>query len=196
MKKRLITIILLALVVASFAFLLYKELASRSASATGTASEDQAAHSSQIEQPISAQNPEKGSTADADKSSDQALQQTVQTAGNLKVVAYYFHTTHRCPSCLKIEEYSREAIEEYFYNELKSGLVEFKSVDVQKPENRHYVSDYKLYTKSLVLSLQNSGRELKYKNLKDVWSYYRNKERFFDYVVQEVSAFLKEAEGG
>lgn len=195
MKKRLITIILLAFVVVSFVFLMYKESANRSADVTGAASEAQAAHDSQVKKPVSSQNPEKDSTVDVGKDADQALQKTAQTSGNLKVVAYYFHTTHRCYSCLKIEEYSRDAIEQYFSNELSGGLLEFRSVDVQKPGNQHYISDYKLYTKSLVLSLQNSGRELKYKNLKDVWSYYRNKEKFFDYVAQEVGAFLKEAEG-
>jgi hypothetical protein len=62
-----------------------------------------------------------------------------------------FHSTSRCTTCRTIERYSKEAIDKYFVDELKNGILEFKPVNVDEPENRHYIQDYQLYTRSLVL---------------------------------------------
>jgi hypothetical protein len=111
-----------------------------------------------------------------------------------KVVAYYFHGTFRCYSCTMIEGYSREAIESNFKDALASGKLEFKAVNVEERDNRHFIDDYQLYTKSLILSLVKDGKEIKSKNLTKIWEYARNKQRFFDYVTEEVSNFLKETQ--
>jgi hypothetical protein len=39
--------------------------------------------------------------------------------GATKVVAYYFHTTARCATCLAIESYSREVVERQVLDYLK-----------------------------------------------------------------------------
>ena len=109
-----------------------------------------------------------------------------------KVVAYYFHGTFRCPTCLKMEKYSREAIETNFKDALSSGKLEFKVVNVEDRGNEHYATDYNLYTKSLVLSLVKDDKEIKSKNLEKIWEYVRNKQEFFDYVTNEINIFLKE----
>lgn len=110
-----------------------------------------------------------------------------------KIIAYYFHGNHRCYTCRTIEQYSREAIEDYFAKELKEGLLEFKPVNIDEPENRHFIKDFQLYTRSLVLTIYN-GKELKkYKNLDEVWTHVKRKLKFYLYVKNEVEQFLKEA---
>jgi hypothetical protein len=111
-----------------------------------------------------------------------------------KVVAYYFHGTFRCYACTLIEKFSREAIYANFRDALDSGKLEFMAVNVEERGNEHFVNDYQLYTKSLILSLVKDGKEVKSKNLTKIWEYVRNKQRFFDYVSEEVSNFLKEAQ--
>jgi hypothetical protein len=111
-----------------------------------------------------------------------------------KIVAYYFHGTMRCPTCHKLEQYSKEAIETNFKDALASGKLEFKVVNVEDKGNEHFASDYQLYTKSLILSLVKDGKEIKSKNLTKIWEYVRNKQKFFDYVNEEMSNFLKEAQ--
>lgn len=108
------------------------------------------------------------------------------------VIAYYFHGTFRCPTCHKLEQYSKEAIEANFKNELTSGKIVFKTVNVDEKANEHFVNDYQLYTKSLVISLVRGGKEEKFKNLTKIWEYVGNKQRFYDYVWDEIAAFLKE----
>ena len=115
-----------------------------------------------------------------------------ETPAGGAVTAYYFHGTFRCPTCHKLEEYAKEAIETNFQSELASGKLSFKIVNVENKGNEHFAKDYQLYTKSVVLSLTRDGKEIRYKNLDKVWEYVRNKNRYESYVRGEVAAFLKE----
>ncbi len=117
-----------------------------------------------------------------------------QDASEGKVIAHYFRGTFRCPTCTMMEKYSKEVIETNFKDALASGKLEFKAVNVEERGNEHFVNDYQLYTKSLILSLVKDGKEVKSKNLTKIWDYARNKQRFFDYVTEEVSNFLKEVQ--
>ena len=111
-----------------------------------------------------------------------------------KVIAYYFHGTMRCPTCHKLEQYSKEAIETNFKDALASGKLEFKVVNIEDRGNEHYGRDYQLYTKSLILSLVKDGKQIKWKNLDKIWEYVGNKQRFHDYVKSGVADLLKEAQ--
>jgi hypothetical protein len=110
-----------------------------------------------------------------------------------KVIAYYFHGDFRCFTCYRLEQYSKEAIEANFKDILSSGKLEFKAVNIDEKTNRHFVNDYQLYTKSLVLSLVKDGKEVKSKNLTKIWEYAGNKQKFFEYVTSEVREFLKDS---
>ena len=65
-----------------------------------------------------------------------------------------------------------------------------KVVNYEKPENRHFIKDYKLVTKSLILVRLVNGKQTEWTNLKLVWQLYKNEEAFFNYVNQEVRKFL------
>jgi hypothetical protein len=119
---------------------------------------------------------------------------SAKQASTAKVIAYYFHGTMRCPTCHKLELYSKEAIETNFKDALASGKLEFKVVNVEDKGNEHYGNDYQLYTKSLILSLVKDGKQIKWKNLDKTWEYVGNKQRFIDYVKNGVADLLKEAQ--
>lgn len=121
------------------------------------------------------------------------LTQAEENAKGAHVVAYYFHGDMRCPTCHKLEQYSKEAVETNFKDALQSGKLEFKVVNVEDKGNEHYGSDYQLYTKSLILSLVKDGKEIKWKNMDKIWEYVRNKEKFIEYVKSGVAGLLKEA---
>lgn len=112
----------------------------------------------------------------------------------VKVIAYYFHGTFRCYTCTNMEKYSREAIEVNFKDALVSGKLEFNAVNVEDRGNEHFVNDYQLYTKSLILSLVKDGKETKSKNLDKIWEYASNKQKFMDYVAGEINEFMKDAQ--
>jgi hypothetical protein len=108
------------------------------------------------------------------------------------IVVTYFHTTMRCPTCHKIEEYSTNAVKSHFENELKTGTVVWRVINVDEPENAHYNTDYQLYTKSLIVSEVKDGKEVRWKNLEKIWEFVRDEEQFDKYVYTEIKDWLKE----
>ena len=108
-----------------------------------------------------------------------------------KITAYYFHGSFRCVTCNNMEKYSREAIETNFKDAIASGKLEFKTVNVDERANEHFVKDYQLYTKAVVLSLEKDGKEVKSKNLDQIWQLVRNKQKFIEYVTGEVNTFME-----
>jgi len=111
-----------------------------------------------------------------------------------KVIAYYFHGKRRCVSCLKIEKYSQEAITGGFPEALKDGHLEWKVVDVDEPGNKHFLKEYSLFTKSLVLVDLHKGEQTRWVNLNRVWELLGNREGFIRYVRDGVHAYLRESE--
>jgi hypothetical protein len=109
-----------------------------------------------------------------------------------RVIACYFHTTKRCASCMKIEAYSQEAIEGAFADEIKNGRVVWRVVNVEEKGNEHFVKDYQLFTKSVVLIDEREGRQEAWKNLPKVWELLNDKNAFVSYVREETRAYLAE----
>jgi len=110
--------------------------------------------------------------------------------GHLK--AYYFHGNFRCPTCRRIEEFSKSAINEGFPEDLKNGTLTFEAVNVEELENRHFIKDYGLYTKALVIVSYAGEEPVKYKNLTRVWELTGSRDKFYEYVRDEVKTFLNE----
>lgn len=108
------------------------------------------------------------------------------------VAVYYFHGNFRCVNCRNIEQYTKETVEKYFTKELNDGTVSFKVINVEEKGNEHFTDDYKLYTKSVVLSLVKGGKEVRYDNLTKIWEYLRGKEAFYQYIKTEIDKYLKE----
>jgi hypothetical protein len=108
------------------------------------------------------------------------------------IKAYYFHGNFRCPTCRRIEEFSKSAINDGFPEELKNKTLTFEVINVEEPWNKHFIKDYGLYTKSLVIVSLAGEDTLKYKNLAKVWELTGSREKFHDYVQNEVKTFLSE----
>ncbi|MBN2253386.1 MAG: hypothetical protein JW701_06780, partial [Kosmotogaceae bacterium] len=57
-------------------------------------------------------------------------------------VLYYFHGTIRCKACLDMEAYAKEALETHFNSQYKAGTLRWEVVNIDLPENYHYLEDY------------------------------------------------------
>jgi hypothetical protein len=130
-----------------------------------------------------------GATPQPQQSKQNKLPQVTQAVD--KVIVYYFHGNYRCSSCMTIERYTRESVEATFAKELKSGQIEFRSINVDLPANSHYVQDYKLFTKSVIVSDVVQGKEQRWKNLQKVWELIQNEADFKAYVKSETAAYLQ-----
>ena len=105
------------------------------------------------------------------------------------VVAYYFHSAARCITCKKIEAYSEESIKGAFADELKSGKLEWRVVNVEDKGNEHFINDFQLVTKSLVIVEMEGGKQKRWKNLDRIWELVRDKPAYMKYVQDEVRAY-------
>ncbi len=111
--------------------------------------------------------------------------------GVARVIAYYFHGDIRCSSCRRIEALTKEALKKYFPKELSDGRLEIRVVNVESDKNRHFIKDYALSFQTVILSRRVNGKEVAWKNLKDVWKYLGDKDTFFKYIREETEAMLK-----
>ena len=107
-----------------------------------------------------------------------------------RVIVYYFHGEFRCGTCKRIEQLTKEAVIESFANEIRTGLVEMKVINVDEKENSHFSKDYQLFTRSVVVSNIVKGKEKQWKNLQKVWELAHNDEAFKEYICNEIKAYL------
>ena len=113
-----------------------------------------------------------------------------EAAGSHKFVATYFLTNVRCPSCLTIERLSSETVRTEFSDLLESRQLEWRTVNIDEEGNYHFVKDYGLYTKSVIISEEINGKEVRWKNLPKVWELLGNEGKFRKYLKEEISAFM------
>ena len=108
-----------------------------------------------------------------------------------KVVVYYFHTYARCWRCLRFEAWTQAAIEASFGDALRDGRLEWRAVNVEIPRNRHFIEEYQLITKSVVLVETRDGRRTRWKNLPEIWDLVNSKEDYYGFIRREVASYLK-----
>jgi len=106
------------------------------------------------------------------------------------VVVYYFHGDVRCATCRKLETYSEEAVRTGFAAELESGAMTYLAVNIDREEHAHFLKDFQLTNKAVVVVEYTGGEPVRFENLSKVWQLVRNKEKFVGYVQEETRAFL------
>ena len=111
------------------------------------------------------------------------------------LIVYYFHGNKRCKTCRTIEAYTEEAIRTGFPDELRSGRLVWITVNVEAPENEHFVEDYVLTTRTVVLVDIDKGNDEKWTKLERVWQLVRNKEAFVNYITENTSVYLVKRDG-
>ena len=116
---------------------------------------------------------------------------SVEQQPTQKTILYYFHGTMRCPTCKKFESYTNEVLQMDFPDAMKSGTLEWRIVNVDLPENKHFVNDYQLYTKSLVIVKMQDGKQSEWKNLDKIWEIVSDKSIFMNYVKGEINGYLE-----
>lgn len=109
-----------------------------------------------------------------------------------RIVVYYFHTTYRCASCKKIEAYTEEAVKDAFGEEIRKGRLVWRMINTDEKVNKHFLKDYQLYTKSVIVAEEISGKQERWKNLPKVWELLGDRPGFLLYIQEETEAYLAE----
>lgn len=110
---------------------------------------------------------------------------------NTRFVVYYFHGKFRCPTCLKIEQLSARTVREAFDEQMGRGFLEWKAVDIDRPENKHFSADFDLSSPTLVVARFEGAEMREFQKLDKVWDFVEGDERKFEtYVCGEIDRFL------
>ena len=171
--KTAVSTILLLFVVASVAYLVVSE--SRSQSETDQGARNAGAVQTTVEE-AAAESP---IIADETKEAKHRL------------VAYYFHRTQRCRTCLAMEAYAEEALREAFPEAMEAGELEWQAVNTEEPANEHFVQDYQITSSSLVMVYFENGEQKEWKNLDQVWDLVGDKQEFQAYVENQALTYLE-----
>ena len=174
--KKILTAILLLFVVTAVGMVIFKAIGSKKTYESAAVENQLSQVQLNQEKPLNAENP---------------TEAILQPNANVDVV-YYFMTTQRCPSCMKIDSYTREAVKDHYSEKLANDTMMWKMVNVDEPQNNHFIKDYKLFTKSVVLVRYRGGKQVRWKNLDQVWNLLGNKTAFHNYIVREVDSFIEE----
>ena len=130
--------------------------------------------------------------ADNPKLTPAAPATNATNAPSQQVIAYYFHGTVRCETCLKIEQQAKAVIERQFKPELDAHRLIFIPLNYDLAENAHFLVDYKLPCPSLVLVRQKAGKDDQRVLLGDTWQLVEDPVKFNAYIETEVKKFLSD----
>ena len=114
-----------------------------------------------------------------------------QSQAKTQVLVRYFHGDVRCSTCLAFEDWSKTALEA-FPKELADGSLQWQLINFDLPENKHYIKDYALADKSLVLVREEGGKEVRWKNIEEFWDFGEDqKKEFIRFVHGLIADFLQ-----
>ncbi len=104
-----------------------------------------------------------------------------------QVVVTYFTTNVRCKSCLSIEALTRETVEERFAEELAGKTLVFQTINIDLPENKHFIEQYQLSFKTVVLSSMKEGEQAGFMKMDKVWELLHTPETFKNYLAEGIA---------
>lgn len=112
----------------------------------------------------------------------------IKLADNQVLSVYYFHGNVRCTSCQLIEEHTIAAIQQGYSAPLTQGIVQLKMVNLEAAGNGHFIEDFQLITRSVVLAVERDGQVIEYRRLDRVWDLFKDQQAFTNYIYREIAA--------
>ncbi len=129
--------------------------------------------------------------SDGPVSGDAHVSGTPSVAAEPELVVYYMDMGKDCTTCLNLEAYTREALETHYAADLASGRIAWRTADLDDPANAHFVDEFGLYTKSVVLVRFEGGKQVRFDSLSRIWELVYDKDAYIAYVRDEVMGFLE-----
>lgn len=109
-----------------------------------------------------------------------------------KILIFNFHVTNRCAACIAIEDATTKTLNNYFSNELKSGRIIRKIVNVDDDANKTISEKYQAFGSGLFVTRVFNGKESTTDLTGDGFKFAKNKEeRFIEILKNKISEYLK-----
>ncbi len=109
-------------------------------------------------------------------------------------IVSYLYMNRRCATCKKLEENASEAVSTGFAEQLANGSLVWRIANFEEEPNKHLAAKYGLYTQALIVSQIQDGKEVRWKNLNEIWPLVNNKDGFVSYVQSQIKSFMEPAE--
>ncbi|PKM87689.1 hypothetical protein CVU83_02725 [Candidatus Falkowbacteria bacterium HGW-Falkowbacteria-2] len=106
-----------------------------------------------------------------------------------KIEVINFHATQRCAACTALGKYSEATVYEYFQPELRDGIIEFRAVNVDLPENKELAKKYQAVGSSLFINTIYDGEDHIEEDAR-VWRLLSSEEQFKSYLKNKLEAML------
>lgn len=105
------------------------------------------------------------------------------------VIAYYFHRTMRCHTCLTIETNAARVIENNFSQQITDGQLIWMPYNLDE-DGLDLAKEFDISVSTLVLAKMQDGKHTKFRKLEKVWEFVGDPAAFENYVKNEVNQFL------
>ncbi len=96
-----------------------------------------------------------------------------------RVEVMYFHGKQRCITCRAIEKATKEVLDTYFANEVKSGKIQYRIIDISQTANEKIADKYEVSWSSLYVNGWKKGKEAKNNMTEFAFSYAKNSPDLF-----------------
>ncbi len=106
-----------------------------------------------------------------------------------KIEVVHFHGTHQCVSCITVGKYALKTIKEKFPKEYENGIIVFKDINGELPENKDIVMKYQARGSSLFVNAIINGKN----NIEEdvtVWRLVSNEDQFINYFQNKLNKLL------
>ena len=106
-----------------------------------------------------------------------------------KIEVMHFHATHQCWSCITVGEYALKTIKEKFSEEYKNGIIIFRDINGELPENKDIVMKYQARGSSIFINAITDNQDNIEEDIK-VWRLITNETQFIDYFENKLKNLL------
>jgi len=112
-----------------------------------------------------------------------------QAHPDAKLSVYFFHLSARCDVCNAIEENTKEVLDKFYKSQIENGVIIFKSINIDKRENKEIVKKYQISYTSLLL-VRADGTYTDFTNTSMNYAF-MNPDRFRELLMTELDKNIK-----
>ena len=132
---------------------------------------------------------EKKPNASGEQKSETKIAESQIAKPSDRVQVFLFHATKRCTSCISIGKFAKETIEKKFPEELTSGKIEFREINIDLPENKELATKFKATGSAFFINVITNDND----NISEdaqVWRFVSDKESFISYLSDKIKTLL------
>lgn len=133
-------------------------------------------------------NSQQPSSNTVSETTNETQAQSVKNSAD-KIEIYYFHRTQRCYSCNTLGQYVKETIEQKFSEEIKSGRIDFREINVDLPENKEVAKKFQAGGSSLFINAIKNGKDNINQDT-NVWRLLNNEYQLKNYLENKINLIL------